>query len=604
MQEADMREQIVKMRELMQREGMDVYFVTMDDDHQSEYVGEYYREIAALTGFTGSAGRLVITKEEAGLWTDGRYFVQAGNQLKGSGIVLMKQGEPGTPELTDYICGHMPEGGVLGFNGTCVSYTEGQALSEKLAKKGAGILCEKDLPDEVWTDRPQPKFTPCYVLEEKYAGKSAEEKLSELRGKMAEYDAAAHVVTMLDDIAWLLNLRADDVPCNPVFLSFLMLNGDRTTLYTDRAHLTDEVEAYLSKLNVSVETNVSKIYEDVKALSGVRVLMETDKTNYALVNAVPESCKIVDRMLPSTIAKAHKNKVEMENLKQAHLKDGAALTRFMYWFKHALGKERITEWSALQKLHGFRTMQEHFKEESFTTISAYGANAAMCHYSPSPEHDTLVEQKGLYLVDSGGQYYEGTTDVTRTWACGPCTEAEKRDFTLSVIANLRLADAKFLEGTNGVALDYIAREPFWTRGLNYNHGTGHGVGYMLNVHERPVGIRYKLVPERQDSYPFSEGMFVSDEPGLYIEGSHGVRTENMIMCVNDYRNEFGQFCKFEVYTMCPIDKEPLDLSVMSDRDIALLNAYHEKVYEALCGRMETEDERAWLKEACAPVVRG
>lgn len=597
-----MREQIKAIRTLMEKYGIDVYLVTMDDDHQSEYVGAHYRVIAELSGFTGSAGTLVITGEEAGLWTDGRYFVQAAKQLSGSGVTLQRMGEPETPGIADYILAHLPEGGVLGFNGSCVSFTEAEALSEKLRKKHAKLMWEKDLADEVWENRPAPAATPCFILGTEYSGKSAEAKLSELRKAMEDCGADAHVITMLDDIAWLLNLRAHDVPCNPVFLSFLLLDGAKTRLYLSEPHLTEEVRTYLSALGVEVITDVSAIYADVRALSGKTVLMELDKTNYALACSVGADCRIVNRMLPSTIAKAYKNPTEMENLRKAHLKDGAALTKFMYWFRQTIGKEPLSEWKTVEKLHAFRAEQEGFMEESFSTIAAYGANAAMCHYSPSKEHDTEIEARGLYLVDSGGQYPEGTTDVTRTWACGPCTEAERRDFTLSVIANLRLADARFLEGTVGVALDYIAREPFWTRGLNYNHGTGHGVGYCLNVHERPVGIRYKLVPERQDSYPFSEGMFVSDEPGLYIEGSHGVRTENLLMCVNDCKNEFGQFCRFEAYTMCPIDKEALDLSYMEERDVALLNAYHAKVYEALADRM-TDEERSWLSEACAPLMK-
>ena len=595
-----MREQIVKMRELMKREGIDVYYVTMDDDHQSEYVGDHYREIAELTGFTGSAGKLVITMEEAGLWTDGRYFVQAGKQLQNSGVTLMKMGEPETPAMEDYILSHMPEGGTFGFNGRCVACSEAEELLWKLSRKEAHVVWNRDLPDEIWENRPAPAAAPCWILSEQYAGKPAAEKLSDLRKSLAELSAEAHVISSLDDIAWLLNLRGNDVPCNPVFLSFLLLQGDRTVLYTAKGHLTEEVSAYLAGLSVEVETDTDRVYEAMEGLSAKTLLLEKEKTNYALCAAVPAEVRILDRMLPTTIAKAHKNPVEMENLKKAHIKDGVALTKFIYWFRQNVGKTPLTEWKTVEKLHELRAMQEGFIEESFTTIAAYGPNAAMCHYAPSPEQDTPIEARGLYLVDSGGQYLEGTTDVTRTWACGPCTEEEKRDFTLSVIANLRLADARFLEGTNGVALDYIAREPFWRRGLNFNHGTGHGVGFLLNVHERPVGIRYKLVPERQDSYPFSEGMFVSDEPGLYIEGSHGVRTENLLMCVKDHRNEYGQFCRFEAYTKCPMDKEALDPSYMRKEDVALLNAYHKEVYDALEAYM-TEEERAWLKEACAPL---
>lgn len=597
-----MRAQLEALRSRMAEYGIDVYLITMDDDHQSEYVGAYYREIAEVSGFTGSAGKLVVTKDEAGLWTDGRYFVQAAKQLKDTGIELMKMGEPETPEIEDYIYDKIPADGCFGFNGKCIGYVEAKGICDKLEDKNIKIASSKDVVDEIWKDRPAPDYTKMFVLDEKYAGRKASEKLAELKNKMSDLKAEAHVITMLDDIAWLLNMRAADIPHNPVFLSFLLINGDDVCLYTDKEHLTPETEEYLSSINVRVNTNTEEIYTDVNRLDVKSILMEEDKTNYALVNAVPKSTRIINMMLPSTIAKAVKNQTEMENLRKAHLKDGAAVTKFMFWFKQNIGKLPMTEWSVLLKLHEFRSSMEGFLDESFSTISAYGSNAAMCHYSPSSENDTVIEPRGLYLVDSGGQYYEGTTDITRTWACGEITKEESTSLTLSVMGNLRLAAAKFLKGTNGVALDYIAREPFWTRGLNYNHGTGHGVGYLLNVHERPVGIRYRLVPERQDSYPMEEGLYVSDEPGLYIEGSHGVRTENMLLCVNDYSNEYGQFCKFETCTLCPIDKSALNVDIMEDRDIELLNAYHENVYNKLESFMN-EEEKQWLMEVCSPLTR-
>ena len=595
--EEGMRTQITELRAAMAREGVDVYMVTMDDDHQSEYVGAHYREIAELSGFTGSAGTLVVTKDEAGLWTDGRYFVQAAAQLMDSGVKLMKMGEPDTPDIQDYIVAHTPEHGAFGFNGKCVSCTLGVQLGEKLELKHAVVHAKKDLAGEVWKNRPAPHYSTIFILDEKYAGESAQSKLSRLAEELGRMEAGAHVISTLDDIAWLLNLRADDIPNNPVFLAFFLIDGGEMRLYTAKEHLTDAVFKYLAGLGVDVVTDPDQIYPDLKKLRSQAVLLETGKTNFALVSSLPDHIRVIDRILPTTVMKCKKNPVECENLKRAHLKDGVALTKFMYWFRTHVGREPMTEWSAAEKLHEFRAQNEGFLDESFTTISAYGPNAAMCHYAPSSEQSAEILPKGLYLVDSGGQYYEGTTDVTRTWACGPTTKEERCSFTLSVIANLRLADARFLEGTNGVALDYIAREPFWTRGLNYNHGTGHGVGYLLNVHERPVGIRYRIVPERQDAWPFSEGMFVSDEPGLYIEGSHGVRTENMLMCVNDYRNEYGQFCRFETYTLCPLDREALEPELMTVRDKELYNAYQQKVYDALSPYM-SEEERCWLSELC------
>ena len=595
-----MRKQIEALRSVMAQEGVDVYMATMDDDHQSEYVGAYYRVIAELSGFTGSAGTLVVTKDEAGLWTDGRYFVQAAAQLAGSGVQLMKLGEPETPDMQEFIAAHMPEGGTFGFNGKCVSCTLGVQLGEKLDAKHARIQARKDLAGEVWENRPAPYYSPIYILDEKYAGESAAEKLNRLEKEMRQMEAGAHVISTLDDIAWLLNLRADDIPNNPVFLSFFLIDEGKKRLYTAKEHLTPEVEAYLKALAVEVITDTDQIYKDLHEIKAQTILLETGKTNYALVSSLPDRIRVIDHMLPTTIMKCKKNRIECENIRKAHLKDGVALTKFMYWFRTHVGKEPMTEWSVAEKLHTFRAAAEGFLDESFTTISAYGANAAMCHYSPSAENSAEILPMGLYLVDSGGQYYEGTTDVTRTWACGPTTKEERESFTLSVISNLRLADAHFLEGTNGVALDYIAREPFWSRGLNYNHGTGHGVGYLLNVHERPVGIRYRIVPERQDSWPFSEGMLVSDEPGLYIEGSHGVRTENLLMCVNDYRNEYGQFCKFEAYTLCPFDREALEPSLMTAHDKALYNAYQGMVCEKLSPFM-TEEERGWLLDICRPL---
>lgn len=595
-----MKNELKLLREAMQRESIDAYLITMDDDHQSEYVGDHYKEIRFISGFTGSAGKLVVTAEDAGLWTDGRYFVQAEAELKDSGIRLMRMGRPETPDIMDYICDSIVEGGRLGFCGSCVSFTEAKELKRRLSRKQAHIVSDIDLPGEFWKDRPMKASKPVFILEDKYAGESASDKLKRLKSELCRLGARSHVITSLDDIAWLLNLRGDDVAYNPVFRSFMLFEGDSIRLYIDKGHLSPEIESYIKGLGIGIDTEEEHFYQDVRKLKEGPLLLESGKINALCGLSIPEGMELIDRMMPTTLMKARKNKTEMANLKKAHLKDGLSLTRFMYWFKENVSSGRLTEWGCVEKLHEFRAANESFLGESFSTISAYGANAAMCHYSPSKEHDTAIEPKGLYLVDSGGQYLEGTTDVTRTWSCGPVTDEERTSLTLSVIANMRLADARFLEGTGGAALDYIAREPFWRRGLNFDHGTGHGVGYLLNVHERPVGIRYKAVPERQDQYPFAEGMYVSDEPGLYIEGSHGVRTENMLMCMNDHKNAYGQFCRFEAYTLCPIDKYALDTSIMEKRDIELFNAYHAKVYKELSPYMEG-DELSWLKDMCEPL---
>ena len=595
-----MKKELLELREAMQAHGVDVYLIDMGDDHQSEHVGDHYREIRFISGFTGSAGRLVVTRDEAWLWTDGRYFVQAEKELSDTGIGLMRMGKPETPDIFDHIADKLKKGGAVGFNGRTVAYTDYIRLREIACRNGAGLVAEYDLPGLFWKQRPERELEPCFILDERYTGMSASKKLDQLRADMDRLGAEAHIMCTLDDIAWLLNLRGGDIPDTPVFMAFMLVEKDRARLYTDEAHLTDEVREHLKAAGVEVDTCEEDFYSDISELKCSSVLIESAMVNAAVGAALPEGIKVIDRMMPTTLRKCIKNSVERENLKQAHIKDGVAMMRFMHWFLEHVDSGELTEWSCVERLHEFRAQQEGFLEESFTTISAYGENAAMCHYHPSKEHDVPIRPRGLYLVDSGGQYYEGTTDITRTWACGETTREERESYTLSVIANLRLADARFLEGTGGACLDHIAREPFWRRGLNFDHGTGHGVGYMLNVHERPVGIRYKAVPERLDQYPFREGMFVSDEPGVYIAGSHGVRTENLLMCVNDMKNEYGQFCRFEIYTLCPIDKRPLDMSLMEEHDIELLDSYHRMVYERLSPYLSGE-ELSWLEKMCAPV---
>ncbi len=596
-----MKAELVKLRAAMDSHGVDVYYITMDDDHQSEYTDAYYNEIDFISGFSGSAGKLVVTADRAGLWTDGRYFVQAEAELKGSGIELMRMGEKDTPEILTFICEAVPEGGVVGLNGNCVSFTESKELSERLRSKGAELSIDMDLPAKFWMDRPKKTVSKCFILDERYTGSSAAEKLKLLKEKLDDKGAKAHIISTLDDIAWLLDLRAFDVPNDPVFSSFFIIDGESSSLYMDEGHLTDEVSAYLKELGIEVYPEEC-FYEAVKAIKSDSVLIESAKINTAIGRSLPKEIRIVDDVLPTTLMKCMKNPTEMANIRVAQLKDGIAMTRFMRYFKSHVGKGELTECALVDKALELRKEQEGFIEESFGTISAYGPNAAMCHYQPDRRRDVKVAPHGLYLIDSGGQYFEGTTDITRTFACGETTREEKTSYTLSVIANLRLSDARFKEGTTGLTLDHIAREPFWRRSLDYDHGTGHGVGCLLNVHERPVRIRYRVSDELEDGFGFSEGVYVSCEPGIYIEGSHGVRTENLLLCVNDYENEFGQFCRFEICTLCPMDKDPLDLSLMEERDIELFNAYHALVYSRLREHLD-EEEQEWLAKACAPLVK-
>ena len=589
------QERLNSLRTLMRERGMDAYLVPTADFHESEYVGDYFKCRSFMTGFTGSAGTLVVTLEDAALWVDGRYFVQAGNQLKGSSVRLMKMGEEGVPEISDFIIDTVKEGGCLGFDGRVVDSFTGLELEKRLDEKGASVKYQEDLIDQVWTDRPALSARPVWILKEEFAGKSASEKLSDLRGEMKKAGASVHVLTSLDDIAWLLNIRGDDVRCNPVVLSYLAATGTEAFLFINPQVLDQETEAYLKGLGITLKP-YDEIYEYIKTLQNEKVLLETARVNYAIIRGLDSSNEIINQMNPTVLAKAVKNPVEIENMKKAHIKDGVVMARFACWLKKNIGKIPMDEISLEKKLDSMRFETEGNLGLSFDTISAYGANAAMCHYSATEETNTPVEPRGFYLVDSGGQYYEGTTDITRTFAMGPLTKEEKEHYTLVLISMLRLGDVKFPYGARGLTLDYAARQVFWDRGLNFNHGTGHGVGYLLNVHERPVGIRWKMVPERMDSCVLEPGMISSDEPGIYIEGSHGIRTENLMLCVKREKNEYGQFLGFEYLTCAPIDLDGVEKSLMTDHDVELLNRYHAHVYETLSPYLEGE-EKEWLKEA-------
>lgn len=589
-----MQERIKELRSLMAERHLDAYMIPTSDFHESEYVGEYFKCRQFMTGFTGSAGTAVITAEEACLWTDGRYFVQAGKQLEGTGVTLQRMGQPGVPTIEEYLEKVLPESGSLGFDGRVVNCQMGQDLEKLLEEKKVTLACQEDLVGLLWKDRPQLSAEPAWILGENYAGKSSAQKIEELRSQMKKEKATVHVLTTLDDIAWLLNIRGNDVDCNPVVLSYAMVTLDRFYLFLNDQVLNEEGKTYLKGLGVTI-CPYNDIYMAVGQLRNQKILLETSKTNYAIFRSIDSSNRIIDKMNPTVLAKAMKNPVEVENMKKAHIKDGVAMVKFIRWLKQNVGKEDITEVSAQEHLDRLRLETEGNLGLSFDTISAYGANAAMCHYKATAESDTKVEPRGLYLVDSGGQYYEGTTDVTRTIAVGPLTEAEREHFTLTVISMLRLGAVKFLYGSRGLTLDYVAREPFWSRGLNFDHGTGHGVGYLLNVHERPNGIRWRIVPERQDNCVLEEGMVTSDEPGVYIEGSHGVRTENLVVCKKAEENEYGQFMEFEFLTVVPIDLEAIDSSLMSERDKELLNNYHKTVYETISPYL-SQEEAEWLKE--------
>lgn len=598
----DTKEKLQKLRVAMEREGIDFYLIPTADFHESEYAGEHFAVRKYVSGFTGSAGTLVVGREKAALWADGRYFIQAERELEGSTIELMKMGEEGVPTVSEYLAKEIPENGVLGFDGRVINAELGLKLKTVIEAKKARIKYGKDLVNAFWEDRPELSKNPAFFLEEKYSGKSTEKKLAELRKEMSERGANTFILTSLDDIAWLYNMRGDDIPCNPVVLSYTVVFMDRAVLFLHEEVMNETLRNEFSKNKVEL-LPYNEIYEYIKKLpTDSRILFDLAKVNYAIHENLPSGVTKISKPNPTTLAKAIKNETEIENIKKSHIKDGVAVTKFIYWLKKNVGKIEITEMSASEYLEDRRREQEGFIEPSFDTISAYNANAAMMHYSATPEHNAKLEAKGFLLIDSGGQYYEGTTDITRTIALGEIPAEWKRDYTLTLKGNMNLANVRFLHGCRGVNLDILCRAPLWNIGIDYRCGTGHGVGYLLNVHEAPNGFRWRIVPERNDSAVLEEGMITTNEPGVYTENSHGIRIENELLCKKDIKNEYGQFMCFEPVTYAPIDKEPIDVSLLEDRDIEQINEYHRLVWEKLSPYFEGE-ELSWLKDALSPIKR-
>lgn len=586
-------ERIAKLRSLMEEKGIYAYVVPTADFHQSEYVGEHFKARKYITGFSGSYGTAVITKDDAGLWTDGRYFFQAENEMKGSGVRLMKMFVGDTPSIPEFLNDCVPEGGTVGFDGRVVSMGEGKEFEEALAAKNIRIDYGEDLIDQIWEDRPALSDKPAFFLEEKYSGESSASKLSRLREKMKEAGADVHIIASLDDVCWLLNVRGDDVDFFPLLLSYAVVTMDGVDLYVDDSKLNDQINAELAKCNVSIHP-YNDIYEDVKNLSAsCTAMIDPMKMNYALYKNIP--CKIVEAANPTILMKAMKNETELENIKAAHIKDGVAVTKFMYWIKNRYDKESITELSSVDKLTAFRAEQEGYIHDSFEPLCAFADHAAMMHYSPSEESDVELKPGAFFLNDTGGSYYEGSTDITRTFILGSVDDQMKKYFTAVVRAMMRLSRANFLYGCYGYNLDVLARGPIWDLNLDFQCGTGHGVGYLGNVHEPPTGFRWYVVPSKNEHHQLEEGMVITDEPGIYEDGEFGIRIENEFIVRKGVQNKYGQFMHFETITFAPIDLDGIDPEEMSRDEREWLNNYHKDVYEKI-GPHLTEDEREWLKE--------
>lgn len=587
-------ERITALRERMKEKKIDAYLVPTDDFHASEYVGEYFKCRKYITGFTGSAGAAVIMQDMAGLWTDGRYFIQAAAQLEGTGVDLFKMGEPGVPTIHQFLEEKLGEGMCLGFDGRTISAKEASELSEALGKKGASLSVDYDLAGEVWEDRPALSCEPVMELDVKWAGESRADKCAKIRKAMEEKGADAFVLTSLDDIAWLLNIRGGDVHCCPVVLSYLVMTQKEIKLFANENAFPAEVLDALAKDGVTL-LPYDSIYEYVKTFAkDMKVLLCKQKANSRLVSNIPAEVEILDEENLTLLPKAIKNPVEVENERIAHIRDGVALTKFIYWLKKNVGKIPMTELSAEEKLYSFRAQQENFIDNSFDPIISYGVHAAINHYSATPETDIPIEPRSFLLADTGGNYYEGTTDTTRTIVMGPVTDEQKKFFTAVLRGMLNLGNAKFRYGCTGVNLDYLARGPLWELGQDFNHGTGHGVGYLLNVHEGPNSFRWKVVPG--NNAVLEEGMITSDEPGYYVEDGYGIRHENMIVCKKAEKTQFGQFMCFEFLTMVPFDLDAVVPEQMTAHERELLNNYHAQVYEKISPYLD-EDEKAWLKEA-------
>lgn len=586
-------ERLSALRRVMEQKKADMYLVPASDFHESEYVTDYFKAREFLTGFTGSAGTAVITAKEAGLWTDGRYFVQAKEQLPDE-IRLYQMGEDGVPDIEEYVENHLKEHGCLAFDGRVVNAVWGEKLKKAAEKKHGTIKTDEDLLDGIWKDRPALSCEPVWLLDEKYSGKKTSDKLSKVREEMKKKKADIHLMTSLCDIAWLLNVRGGDISYVPVPLSFLALTEEECIWFVQSGAVDEEVRDYVRKNHITVR-EYREFYEYVKKLEGKTVLLDRGAVSSSICSSIPDSCRILDEPDVAALMKAVKNKTETDNIRKAHIKDAVAVCRFMYWLKTNAGSIPMTELSAAEYLEGLRKEQEGFLEPSFETISAYKEHGAIVHYAPVPETDASVEGQGFLLVDSGGHYLEGTTDITRTFAVGAVTEEMKTDYTLVCAACLNLAATRFLYGCTGKNLDLAARAPFWEKGLDYKHGTGHGVGYLLSVHEGPNAFRW-----RKPEAVMEEGMVTTDEPGLYKEGKYGIRLENELLCRKGEKNEYGQFMYFENLTFVPYDLDAIAAEKLTDTERKRLNEYHAAVYSVVSPFLSGE-ELAWLKDATRKV---
>lgn len=612
-------ERLLSLRNQMKEAGVHCVVIPTSDYHNSEYVSDFFMARKYFSGFTGSAGTLVVTPDEAALFTDGRYFIQAAKELEGSGITLMKMGEPGVPTMTEYVDQKLQKGWTLCFDGRVITSSKGGEL-EEIAKKHEGqVRFDLDLCDAAWENRPVLIHHPVWVLSEEYAGESVEEKLVRVREEMKKEEAGIHVLTSLDDIAWLYNIRSNDVECCPVVLAYTMVTKDRALLFAEEGFAAGEdtsARERMEKAGVEIypydrfyEMLGSVAAQATKEEKASRVWIDESQVNFRVLKELQKICaeegaqagtSLLNKENPTTLMKSIKNETELKHTRRAHIKDAVAVTKFMYWLKKNIGSIPMDEVSVAEKIDGLRAQQEGFIELSFPTISAYGINGAIIHYGAQKETCAALKPEGMLMIDSGGHYIDGTTDITRTFILGPVTPQMKKHYTLVLRAMLSMRATRFLHGCTGANLDIRAREVLWEHGLDYKHGTGHGVGNILNVHEGPQSFRWKLLPDAGKPAVFEEGMITSDEPGIYLENQYGIRIENEILCRKGEENEYGQFMYFEDLTFVPIDLDGVELSQMSELDKERLNDYHAAVFEKLKPYFEGE-ELTWLRHVTRAV---
>ena len=588
-------ERLKALRALMKERNIDIYVVPTSDFHQTETVGSYFRAREFMSGFTGSEGTLVVTLDEAALWVDGRYFLQAAKQLEGSEIIKMEMGEPGVLTIPQYIYKNLPKEGVVGFDGRVVNTHFAMALAEEALIKSGSVYCEEDLVGMVWEDRPELPKDKAWFLEEEFSGEKSSDKIAKLQQYIEEKDCDMQILSTLDDIAWLTNMRGNDVEFFPVVLAYMVVTTREKYLFMDTSKLDDKLKDEFDEIGLELR-EYDEIYDFAREINVERVLVNLNTLNYKIFSNIRPEVEVVDDLSPTQLWKACKNPVELENNKRAHIRDSVAQTKFIYWLKNAVKTQELTEISAAEKLLEFREAQERFIEPSFETIAGYEKNAAFVHYHATENDYAKLEAKGFLLVDSGAHYSDGSTDTTRTIVLGPISDKQKDHYTAVLRGMIRLSKAKFLYGCTGMNLDILCRGIMWDLNLDYKHGTGHGVGYISTIHEESNGFRWRKVEGINDGAVLEEGMVTSNEPGLYLEGEYGIRIENEIVVKKDVANEFGQFMSFDTITFVPIDTEAINKELMCDDEIEWLNNYHKNVYDKIEKYLE-DDERAWLKEA-------